>query len=62
MHPSFSSLFVHPKSHRPLTFFGNIEDGNHAPVHVMSPNQPIPEEILIELEKAQGEKWVKKRW
>lgn len=27
MHPSFQNLFVHPKSFRPLTFFGNVKDG-----------------------------------
>jgi len=27
MHPSFSSLFAHPESHKPLVFFGNVENG-----------------------------------
>lgn len=31
-------------------------------MYVISSNQSFPEEILKELEKAQGERWVKKRW
>jgi len=27
MHPNFSSLFVHPQSHKPLAFYGNTEEG-----------------------------------
>ena len=62
MHPSFSSLFVHPESHKPLAFFGNVEDGDGIPVHVLSPAQTWPEEIVKKLEKMQGEKWIEKRW
>jgi len=27
LHPNFSSIFVHPQSHKPLAFFGNTEEG-----------------------------------
>lgn len=30
MHPSFAKLFVHPTSHKPLSFLGNIEEGRWA--------------------------------
>jgi len=62
MYPSFAKLFVHPESHKPLAFFGNVEDSDGIPLHVLSPDQSWPEEIVKELEKIQEQKWIEKRW
>lgn len=62
MHPSFYQLFVHPVNHKPLAFFGHVENGDGIPVFVLSPNQAWPEEVLKELEKFQEQKWIEKRW
>jgi len=62
MHPRFHDLFVHPKSHSPLAFFGLVQGYDEVPVHILSKNHPWPEEILNELEKVQGQKWITGNW
>ena len=62
MHRSFSGLFVHPETRKPLTFFGNVMDSDNIPVHVVSPDQSFPDEMLKGLEEIQGEKWMEKMW
>lgn len=62
MHPSFASLFVHPRTHKPLVFFGDVEDGEGIPFMVLYPNQSLPEEFLQELGRFQEERWIKNRW
>lgn len=53
---------MHPESHKPLTFFGSVKDGDGIPVYVVSQDQLFPEEVLEGLEENQGEKWIEKRW
>jgi len=61
-HPRFHGLFVHPKSHSPLAFFGLVQGYDGVPVHVLSKNHRWSEGILSELEKVQGQKWITGNW
>lgn len=62
MHPNFSGLFVHPKSGKPLVYYGNVADSDGIAVYVVSKDLRLSEEALKALEESQGEKWIEKKW
>lgn len=73
MHPRFQSLFVHPKKHKPLIFFGSVDGSDGIPVLVFSPTEKWPEEFLKLLEEIKEaekiflgsyreESWIGRKW